>query len=102
MRPTDLAIKVVASGGITTNLVLPGSANVMGGEAAVVKLRPMPTLSVEDMLVTANATEDEVPWRYLKFACGDNAKSFYGRQFRMPMTRMFYGSGGGSLHQHVY
>lgn len=75
MRPTDLAIKVVASGGITTNLVLPGSANVMGGEAAVVKLRPVPTLSVEDMLVTANATEDEIPWRYMKFACGDNAKS---------------------------
>ncbi|KAJ8659950.1 hypothetical protein O0I10_004176 [Lichtheimia ornata] len=88
MRPTDLAIKVVASGGVTTNLVLPGSANVMGGEAAVVKLRPMPTLSVEDMLVTANATENEFPWRYMKFACGDNAKSFYGKQLKMPMTRM--------------
>lgn len=49
----------------------------MGGEAAVVKLRPVPTLSGQDMLITANVTEHdhEKIWRYMKFACGENIKS---------------------------
>lgn len=47
---------------------------MLGGEAAVVKLRPVPTLSGEDMLVTANAPEDEFVWRYMKMACGENIK----------------------------
>lgn len=70
----DPALKVVASGGITTSLILPGSGNLMGGEAAVVKLRPVPTLSGQDMLITANITEQdhEKIWRYMKMACGEN------------------------------
>lgn len=84
----DPALKVVASGGVTTSLILPGSGNLMGGEAAVVKLRPMPTLSGEDMLVTANAPQDEFVWRYMKMACGENAIHFYGRtRQEMPKTR---------------
>lgn len=37
--PLDRAIDLALSGGVTTSLVLPGSANVMGGEGAPIKLR---------------------------------------------------------------
>lgn len=89
INPSDPAFKVVASGGITTSLILPGSGNLMGGEAAVIKLRPVPTLSVQDMLVTSG--EEAPHWRYMKMACGENPKSYYGGVFsKMPMTRTLY------------
>ncbi|KAI7863022.1 hypothetical protein BDF14DRAFT_1885495 [Spinellus fusiger] len=89
MNPSDPGIKIVASGGVTTSLILPGSANVMGGEAAVVKLRPVDTLSNHDMLITAGTEErdQEVEWRYMKMACGENPKNVYGGQ-GMPQTRL--------------
>ncbi|KAI9468661.1 hypothetical protein BDB00DRAFT_777303 [Zychaea mexicana] len=92
INPSDPAIKIISSGGVTTSLVLPGSGNLMGGEAAVIKLRPVPTLSNQDMLITAGVDEEqdnEKIWRYMKMACGENPKSWYGAVFnRMPMTRM--------------
>ncbi|KAI8970441.1 hypothetical protein BDF20DRAFT_891289 [Mycotypha africana] len=88
-NPSDEAIRIVASGGITTALVLPGSANLIGGEAYVFKLRPVDSLSSEDMLVQTKVDEaTEKKWRYMKMACGENAKNRYGRQGRMPSTRM--------------
>ena len=63
----------------------------MGGEAAVIKLRPVPTLSNQDMLVTAGVneeTDNEKIWRYMKMACGENPKTYYGQYLnRMPLTR---------------
>ncbi|PHZ15571.1 composite domain of metallo-dependent hydrolase [Rhizopus microsporus ATCC 52813] len=90
LNPTDPGIKIVASGGITTSLILPGSGNLMGGEAAVIKLRPVSTLSAQDMLVTSGVSDEdqEVIWRYMKMACGENPKSFYGSSNRMPSTRL--------------
>ncbi|KAI9276924.1 hypothetical protein BDA99DRAFT_554869 [Phascolomyces articulosus] len=92
INPSDPAVKIVSSGGVTTTLVLPGSGNLMGGEAAVIKLRPVPTLSNQDMLIHAGVDEEEDNekiWRYMKMACGENPKSYYGGAFnRMPMTRM--------------
>ncbi|KAI8139957.1 hypothetical protein BJV82DRAFT_645934 [Fennellomyces sp. T-0311] len=92
LNPGDPGIKIVASGGITTSLILPGSGNLMGGEAAVIKLRPVPTLSGHDMLVSAGVDEEkdhEKVWRYMKMTCGENPKSYYGGYLnRMPMTRM--------------
>jgi hypothetical protein len=38
LDPSDPAIPLIRSGGVTTSLVLPGSGNVQGGEAAYVKL----------------------------------------------------------------
>lgn len=35
----DIAAPLIISGGITTNLILPGSATSMGGQAFVIKLR---------------------------------------------------------------
>ena len=48
----------------------------MGGEAAVIKLRPVSTLSAQDMLVTSGVSDEdqEVIWRYMKMACGENPK----------------------------
>ncbi|KAI8972923.1 hypothetical protein BDB01DRAFT_808623 [Pilobolus umbonatus] len=90
LSPTDPGIRIVASGGITTSLILPGSANLMGGEAAVIKLRPVSTLSNQDMLISAGVTEDdnEEVWRYMKMACGENPKQVYGSNNQMPKTRM--------------
>lgn len=61
----------------------------MGGEAIAVKLRPVSTLSVEDMQVSAgaNPTEEKI-WRYMKMACGENPKWNYGiPRGEMPLTR---------------
>jgi hypothetical protein len=89
LNPTDPGIKIVASGGITTSLILPGSGNLMGGEAAAIKLRPVSTLSAQDMLVTSGVSEEdqEIIWRYMKMACGENPKTYYGGYLnRMPST----------------
>src|SRR6202035_238047 len=37
IKAYDFATTVIASGGVTTSLILPGSANIMGGEAVLVK-----------------------------------------------------------------
>ncbi|GJJ68433.1 hypothetical protein EMPS_00779 [Entomortierella parvispora] len=85
-NPSDPAREWVLSGGITTSLILPGSGNIMGGEAYSVKMRKVDTLSTEDMLVQAG--EDD-KWRYMKMACGENPKRYYGGYLgRMPSTRL--------------
>lgn len=61
----------------------------MGGEALAVKLRPVPTLSVEEMQVAAGVTNEEKKWRYMKMACGENPKGVYGSQFSAPTSRKF-------------
>ncbi|KAF0559064.1 composite domain of metallo-dependent hydrolase [Gigaspora margarita] len=89
INPSDLAIRIIASGGITTSLVLPGSSNLMGGEGFAIKMRPVDTLSVDDMGINANIDpEKERAWRWLKMACGENPKRNYGPIGRIPSTRM--------------
>ncbi|KAI7851769.1 hypothetical protein BDC45DRAFT_571641 [Circinella umbellata] len=91
INPIDPGIKLVSSGGVTTTLVLPGSDNLMGGEAAVIKLRPVQTLSNQDMLITAGVDKEqdhEKIWRYMKMSCGENAKAHFGPLNQMPITRM--------------
>ncbi|KAI7874120.1 composite domain of metallo-dependent hydrolase [Lichtheimia hyalospora FSU 10163] len=88
--PDDKGIRIVASGGVTTSLVLPGSANLMGGEAYAFKLRSVPTRSNEDMLVQAGIDpEIDAEQRWMKWACGENIKNDYGKLLgQMPVTRM--------------
>lgn len=89
--PSDNAIRIVASGGVTTALILPGSANLMGGEAFVFKLRPVPTTSNADMLVQAGIDESiETKWRWMKMATGENAKvkSCLSRDSRVALTNI--------------
>ncbi|KAG0271151.1 hypothetical protein BGZ95_001087 [Linnemannia exigua] len=84
-NPSDVARERAVSGGITSILVLPGSSNLMGGEAFAFKLRLTDTLSAEDMLIEYGNKDK---WRYMKMACGENPKNRYGRQVRMPSTRL--------------
>lgn len=74
-NPSDKALRIVSSGGVTTALVLPGSGNLMGGEAFAFKLRPKTTVSNEDMLAQAGIdSHEETKWRWMKMACGENPK----------------------------
>jgi imidazolonepropionase-like amidohydrolase len=75
----DPAFERALAGGITTVLVIPGSANLIGGEGAVLKLRLGGTL--DDMLFP------DAP-RILKMAFGENPKRVYGGKNKMPSTRM--------------
>jgi imidazolonepropionase-like amidohydrolase len=67
------------AGGVTTVQILPGSANLIGGEALTVKLRPGVDVS---RMVFAGAP------RGLKMALGENPKRVYGDQKKSPSTRM--------------
>ncbi|OTA59273.1 composite domain of metallo-dependent hydrolase [Hypoxylon sp. EC38] len=84
-KPHDGAIPVIASGGVTTSLVLTGAKNQISGEGVVVKMKQ--ANSVRGMLL--NLTESGgKPQRYLKMAMGENQK----RQFESvpggPSTRL--------------
>ncbi|KAE8361967.1 hypothetical protein BDV27DRAFT_160194 [Aspergillus caelatus] len=80
-KPYDPAIKIIASGGVTSSLVLPGSANIVGGEAYMVKNLPLSGESgepiVEELLLEYGLPENGRQ-RYLKMACGENPKGVYG------------------------
>jgi imidazolonepropionase-like amidohydrolase len=67
--PEDPAIPRARAGGVTTIQVLPGSGNIVGGRAAVLKLRPSRT--IDPMLFR------EAP-PAIKMACGENPKRVYG------------------------
>ena len=84
-NPSDNAIRIVSSGGVTTALVLPGSGNLIGGEAFAFKLLPKKTVSNEDMLAQANIdTEEETKWRWMKVT------RKYGKLFVMILILLIY------------
>ncbi|OLN87401.1 hypothetical protein CCHL11_09570 [Colletotrichum chlorophyti] len=88
LNPLDPQIQVIKSGGVTTSLVLPGSGNNIGGEAFVIKHAVGKTdgrteLSAEDMLADPDRN-----WRYMKMACGENAKRVYGKVGHSPFSRL--------------
>ncbi|KAJ8582701.1 composite domain of metallo-dependent hydrolase [Rhizopogon salebrosus TDB-379] len=82
----DDAYRLSISGGVTTANVLPGSANAIGGQAFVIKLRPTTERSPSSMLLeppyTINGThvDPTLPprWRQMKHACGENPSRVYG------------------------
>lgn len=76
---TDKALYQALAGGVTTELLLHGSANMIGGQAVVIKNKF--GLSREEMLFP-NAP------RSIKFASGENPKRVYGRRNELPSTRM--------------
>ncbi|KJZ74264.1 hypothetical protein HIM_06270 [Hirsutella minnesotensis 3608] len=84
----DPQIQVIKSGGVTASLILPGSSNNIGGEAYLLKLAVGKSngrneTSVEDLLA-----DPERNWRYMKMACGENAKNTYGQVKKRPMSRL--------------
>ncbi|MDI6710092.1 MAG: amidohydrolase [Thermoanaerobacterales bacterium] len=77
VNPADLGFTDALSGGVTAACVAPGSANIIGGEMAV--------------LQTAGRVVDEMVLRQpagLKAALGENPKRVYGTEKKMPRTRM--------------
>ena len=76
--PQDPQIPLAIAGGITTIQALPGSANLIGGRSAILKL--IPARTVQEM---------KFPGAHygLKMACGENPKRVYGRKGG-PSTRM--------------
>src|SRR5688572_19436811 len=76
--PQDPQIPLAIAGGVTTIQALPGSANLIGGRSAVLKL--VPGRSVQEMKFPGA--------RYgVKMACGENPKRVYGQRGG-PATRM--------------
>jgi imidazolonepropionase-like amidohydrolase len=67
----DPGIPRARAGGVTSIQVLPGSANLIGGRAATLKLRPARTL---DGMAFEGAPQG------IKFACGENPKRVYGEK----------------------
>jgi imidazolonepropionase-like amidohydrolase len=75
--PQDPQFPRALAGGVTTLQVLPGSANLIGGRSAVLKV--VPARTVQGMKFPGA--------RYgLKMACGENPKRVYAQ--RGPSTRM--------------
>ncbi|KAM3066376.1 hypothetical protein ACMFMG_003117 [Clarireedia jacksonii] len=97
MKADDKATAIIASGGITTSLLIPGSANIMGGEGLLVKNFVKGGEAgeevVEDVLFEHGIPPSERK-RYIKMACGENPKVVYSHTrmgnawiFREHMTR---------------
>lgn len=77
--PQDPGIERAVAGGVTTLQVLPGSANLIGGRAVTLKLRPGPSSRAMHFPGAPDG---------LKMACGENPKRVYGKTKRTPSTRM--------------
>ncbi|PLV60107.1 amidohydrolase [Thermotoga sp. KOL6] len=77
-NPQDPAIERALAGGVTTVMIVPGSANPIGGQGSVVKFK---SIIVEECVVKDPAG--------LKMAFGENPKRVYGeRKQQTPSTRM--------------
>ena len=75
-NPQDPAILRALKGGVTTVMILPGSANPIGGQGAILKLN----LSTVDKMIVKEPAG-------LKMAFGENPKRVYGEQ-KTPSTRI--------------
>ena len=75
----DKAIYRILAGGVTTSLLLHGSANMIGGQAVVIKHKfGLP----REQLLFPGAPQS------IKFASGENPKRVYGGKGELPSTRM--------------
>lgn len=73
----DAAFEDAVKAGITSAMIGPGSANVVGGQFAFVKTRGR---RIDDLIVKAPAA--------MKVAFGENPKANYGEKGKSPATRM--------------
>lgn len=77
VNPRDLAFGDAIEAGITRLMVHPGSANVIGGQST--------------LLCSWSPTVDDMVFKNswgIKAALGENPKRVYGKQNKMPRTRM--------------
>ncbi|EAQ82105.1 amidohydrolase family protein [Blastopirellula marina] len=80
LNPFDPGIRIAQSGGVTTANIMPGSANVIGGQTIYIKL------SGHSPTAMSLATPENLGG--LKMANGDNPKGVYGGRGQAPATRM--------------
>ena len=77
INPADPAFEEALKGGITCVQVIPGSANVVGGQGVVLKTKG----KVVDEMIIKNPSG-------MKVAFGENPKRVYWEQKKLPSTRM--------------
>lgn len=77
INPHEEGISDALKAGVTAMCILPGSANVVGGQGVVVHLHGN---TVEDMIIEEDGG--------LKIAFGENPKRVYSGQKKSPSTRM--------------
>lgn len=77
INPLEQGFKDAIQGGVTTVQIMPGSANVIGGEMSIVKTYGR---IVDEMIVKKTSG--------LKIAFGENPKRVYGEKKQIPSTRM--------------
>ncbi|KAJ5711828.1 hypothetical protein N7488_005984 [Penicillium malachiteum] len=81
LKPYDQSATIIASGGVTSSLILPGSANIIGGEAVAVKnvlLSGENGEQVVEELLLEHGVPQQSRRRYIKIACGENPARVYG------------------------
>lgn len=77
INPIDRSFEDAYQAGVTATATGPGSANVIGGQFAVIKTFGR---RIDDMIIKEPAA--------IKCAFGENPKRVYGDQHKTPMTRM--------------
>jgi imidazolonepropionase-like amidohydrolase len=77
--PQDPGFERALAGGVTTQQVIPGSANLIGGRGITVKSHPG---------ISSRAMQFPGAPYGLKMACGENPKRVYGSRNTKPSTRM--------------
>lgn len=77
--PFDTAFQKAVQAGVTSAVICPGSANVIGGQTAAIKLRGE---RIDDMIIKFPCS--------MKMALGDNPRTTYGKRSApmSPVTRM--------------
>ncbi|ODS63259.1 MULTISPECIES: amidohydrolase [unclassified Arenimonas] len=77
--PQDPGFAAALAGGVTSLMILPGSANLIGGRGVVLKNVPAETMQAMKFPGAPHG---------VKMACGENPKRVYGGRGQAPMTRM--------------
>ncbi|KAK3305970.1 uncharacterized protein B0T15DRAFT_494100 [Chaetomium strumarium] len=89
IQPYDHQIQVIKSGGVTTSLILPGSATNMGGEAYVIKHAVGKADGRNETSAADLLADPDRNWRFMKMACGENPKRLFGRPGKQgPTSRL--------------
>ncbi|CDO69917.1 hypothetical protein BN946_scf184568.g3 [Trametes cinnabarina] len=94
----DVAFRLAVAGGVTSAQIVPGSGNVIGGQAFMVKLRKTSERTPSSMLIEPPyVLNDSIPdsnlpfrWRYLLQACGESVRAYGNRMDTVWALRSAY------------
>ncbi|KAI9064852.1 composite domain of metallo-dependent hydrolase [Trametes sanguinea] len=94
----DAAFRLAVAGGVTSAQIVPGSENVIGGQAFMVKLRKTSQRTPTSMLVEPPFTLNDSPpdpnlpfrWRYLWQSCGESVRAYGNRMDTIWALRSAY------------